>query len=321
MIVISGAAGFIGSCLLSRLNNKGYVDIVLVDDFSDSIKNRNIEGKKYNYKIDRNLFFQWAEKNQKFIQIIFHLGARTDTAETNEKIFETLNLNYSKKVWNFCVKYSIGLIYASSAATYGLGQFGYKDSHEIIPKLQPLNTYAKSKNEFDKWVLNRKEKPYFWTGLKFFNVYGPNEYHKKRMASVILQAFRQINSNGKMKLFKSHHSKFKDGEQLRDFIYVKDVVDVLCFLMINRKNNGIYNLGTSVTNSFLTLTEALFKLMNKKIRIEFIDIPQDIRHNYQYFTKASIERLRAIGYKNKFTPLKKGIQDYLKNYLENNAYY
>lgn len=321
MIVISGAAGFIGSCLLSRLNREGYIDIVLVDDFTNSIKNRNLKNKKYSYKIDRHSFFEWGAKNHKFIQVFFHIGARTDTIDVNVNTFRELNFNYSKRVWKFCAEHGIGLIYASSAATYGLGECGYKDDHEIIPELKPLNVYAKSKNDFDKWVLTKKNKPYFWIGLKFFNVYGPNEYHKKEMASVIFHAFNQINSTDQLKLFKSHNSKFKNGEQCRDFIYVKDVVDVLFFFMHHRKDSGVYNLGTSISNSFLSLAEIIFSCQKKNVKIEFIDIPKGIRNNYQYFTKASIQKLRDVGYTKPFISLKKGVKDYIENYLSKNAYF
>ena len=232
-----------------------------------------------------------------------------------------LNLSYTQRVWKSCSQYRIPLIYASSAATYGLGENGYKDSHSIIEDLKPLNLYGVSKNEFDKWALRQSEKPPFWAGLKFFNVYGPNEYHKKRMASVVFHAYNQINESGKVKLFRSHNPNFKDGEQLRDFIYVKDVIEVLIFLMQQQTESGIYNLGTGKARTFLDLTKAVFKAMNRTENIEFVDTPMDIRAKYQYFTQADMEKLRRAGYRQPFASLEEGVNDYVANYLINNKYY
>lgn len=244
MIVITGAAGFIGSCLVARLNEAGYNDLILVDDFSRLDKIRNLEGKIFSQKVERSEFHDWLRKEHRFVQFVFHIGARTDTTEFRKEIFDELNVRYSQEVWNNCVEFGLPLVYASSAATYGAGELGYSDDHAIVSKLHPLNPYGDSKNEFDQWALTQERAPYFWAGLKFFNVYGPNEYHKGRMASVILHAFRQINSTGGMKLFRSHRPDFKDGEQLRDFVYVKDVTNVCLFLMQHRKHPGLYNLGS-----------------------------------------------------------------------------
>lgn len=320
MIVVTGAAGFIGSCLLAGLEVAGYVDLVAVDDFSNAAKNKNLEGKALTAKVDRNDFFRWVEENHRFIQVIFHLGARTDTTEFNRQIFEELNISYSKRVWNLCVEFGLPLIYASSAATYGLGELGFEDNHSVIKNLKPLNPYGESKNEFDRWALDQATKPYFWSGLKFFNVYGPNEYHKGRMASVILHAFRQITQTGEMKLFRSHDKGYQDGEQLRDFVYVKDVVDVCIFLMETRKHSGIYNLGTGKARTFLDLTKATFKAMNKSENISFIDTPEDIRDKYQYFTEAEMAKMAGIGYNRPFHSLEDGVADYVGNYLLNNKY-
>jgi ADP-L-glycero-D-manno-heptose 6-epimerase len=320
MIVVTGSAGFIGSCMVSRLNSEGYNDIVLVDDFSKPEKNKNFEQKEFSKKVDRKDFIHWIKENQRFIQIIIHLGARTDTTEFNHEILNELNTEFSKNVFNACVEYGLPLIYASSAATYGLGEFGYADNHELSFKLKPLNPYGESKNEFDKWLLQQPKQPYFWAGLKFFNVYGPNEYHKGRMASVIMHAYNQIKTGGKMKLFRSHNPDYKDGEQLRDFIYVKDVVDVIYFLMQNRKNPGIYNLGTGKARTFLDLVRNTFKAMGVEENIEFVDTPVDIRDKYQYFTEARMDKLRSIGYTKPFTSLEDGIEDYVKHYLTTGAY-
>ncbi len=320
MIVVTGAAGFIGSCLLAGLQNAGYVDLVAVDDFSNSSKNKNLAGKKLTAKVDRKDFFRWIEDNHRFIQVIFHLGARTDTTEFNREIFQELNVDYSKKVWNLCVEFGLPLIYASSAATYGLGELGFEDNHSVIKNLKPLNPYGESKNEFDCWAVDQNTKPYFWSGLKFFNVYGPNEYHKGRMASVILHAFNQITQSGKMKLFRSHNSNYRDGEQLRDFVYVKDVVSVCIYLMETRKNSGIYNLGTGKARSFVDLTKATFDAMEKSEDISFVDTPIDIRDKYQYFTEANMAKLESIGYQKPFHTLEEGVADYVGNYLMTNKY-
>ena len=320
MIVITGAAGFIASNLVSKLNQENYKDIVVVDDFSNPEKNKNLDGKIIREKVHRDDFTQWIANNHRFVQFVFHLGARTDTTEFDKSIFDRLNLNYSKKVWRDCVNYGLPLIYASSAATYGDGAYGYADDHELAEKLKPLNPYGESKNDFDKWALQQASKPFYWAGIKFFNVYGPNEYHKGRMASVIFHAFKQIKETGKMKLFRSHHPDYKDGEQLRDFIYVKDVVDVLVYLMESRKKSGLYNLGTGKSRTFVDLTKATFKAMGKTPNIEFIDTPEDIRDKYQYFTEAKMDKLRAAGYEKAFTSLEDGIADYVKNYLLQGKY-
>jgi ADP-L-glycero-D-manno-heptose 6-epimerase len=321
MIIVTGAAGFIGSCLVTRLNEDGFNDLILVDDFSHPEKERNYSGKKYTQLVDRKEFIHWLKENHRFVQFVFHIGARTDTTEFNMAIFDELNLQYTKDVWNICCEFGLPLIYASSAATYGNGEFGYDDDHAVIPKLQPLNPYGISKNEFDKWAILQKKKPYFWVGLKFFNVYGPNEYHKGRMASVIFHAYNQISRTERMKLFRSHNSDFKNGEQLRDFIYVKDVSEVCMFLMHHRKDSGIYNLGTGKARTFLDLTKNTFKAMNKSQEIDFVDTPEDIRDKYQYFTEANMNKLRSIGYAKKFFSLEEGVNDYVRNYLIGQVYY
>jgi ADP-L-glycero-D-manno-heptose 6-epimerase len=320
MIVLTGAAGFIGSCLLSLLNSKGINDIIIVDDFTNTEKNKNLENKSFIEKVDRNVFFNWFKNQHENVDFVIHIGARTDTAEFNVAIFDELNLNYSKQIWNYCSAYNIPLIYASSAATYGLGEFGYIDDHNIVEKLKPLNPYGESKNNFDKWVLQQKEQPPFWAGLKFFNVYGPNEYHKGRMASVIFHTLGQVNENGCVKLFRSHRPDYKDGMQLRDFIYVKDLINIIIFLMENKPASGLYNLGTGKARSFLDLAKATFKAMKKTEKIEFIDTPVDIRDKYQYFTEANMDKLFNAGYHQAFFSLEDGIYDYVKNYLIPNKY-
>ncbi|HEX5001328.1 MAG TPA: ADP-glyceromanno-heptose 6-epimerase [Bacteroidia bacterium] len=320
MIIVTGAAGFIGSSLVSRLNEEGFNDIVVVDDFSNDQKNKNLEGKTFSQKVHRDEFIFWLRQNHKLTQFVFHIGARTDTTEFDVKIFDRLNLNYTKDVWNSCVEYGLPLVYASSAATYGDGAMGYDDDHNIIANLKPLNPYGTSKNDFDKWAIQQDKKPYFWAGLKFFNVYGPNEYHKGRMASVIFHTFNQVNNTGKVKLFRSHRDDYENGKQLRDFVYVKDVTSVCMFLMLDRKHSGIYNLGTGEARTFLDLANATFDAMEKPSNIEFIDIPADIRNTYQYFTEANMNKLREAGYDKPFYTLEEGIHDYVKNYLTENTF-
>ena len=322
MIVVTGAFGFIGSCLVEKLNEMGHTaDVLVVDDFYKDYKNENLEDKFIRDWIHRDIFMDWFERIHRSVDFVFHLGARTDTTEKDKKIFDELNLNYSKTLWEICTKYEIPIVYASSAATYGSGKNGYDDNHSLPSKLKPLNPYGVSKNDFDIWALKQKKQPPFWAGLKFFNVYGPNEYHKGRMASVIFHAYHQIKKTGEMRLFRSHKKGIKNGEQSRDFIYVKDVVDICYFLYKKRPANGLYNVGTGQARSFLDLVENTFKAMGKETNISFIDTPKDIRKNYQYFTEANMDKLRAAGYKKSFYSLEEGVKDYVANYLATKKYY
>jgi ADP-L-glycero-D-manno-heptose 6-epimerase len=321
MLVVTGAAGFIGSCLVGKLNSLGHTDLVLVDDFSKTEKYNNFSSKKFSLKVERSEFIDWLNKNASEIKCVFHIGARTDTTEFNVDIFNELNLNYTKSLWQICSTHKIPLIYASSAATYGLGEFGYDDDETKINSLKPLNPYGDSKNDFDKWAIQQTQMPPHWYGLKFFNVYGPNEYHKSRMASVIFHSFNQINSTGKVKLFRSHNPKYSDGGQLRDFVYVKDVVDVLAFLFEKHPKSGIYNLGSGKARSFSDLAKSTFNALGKTPDIEFIDTPIDIRDKYQYFTEANMAKLKAAGFTKEFTSLEEGVTDYVKNYLSKKTYY
>jgi len=320
-IVVTGAAGFIGSCLVGFLNSKGYNNIIITDDFSRFDKIPNLEGKKIIKQIERESFFSWLAENNPDIDFIFHIGARTDTTEFDYTIHQHLNVDYSQKVWQYCTEKKIPLVYASSAATYGAGEFGYSDNHELPFKLQPLNPYGISKNEFDKWALQQGSAPPFWAGLKFFNVYGPNEYHKGRMASVIWHSFNQVKKDGRVKLFKSHRPDFKDGQQLRDFIYVKDVLKVCYWLMQNSPASGIYNLGTGKARAFEDLVKATFACLDMPAKIDFIDMPGDIRDKYQYFTEADMSKLQHAGYHEPFYSLEKGVTDYVRHYLAAGLYY
>jgi len=320
-IVVTGAAGFIGSCLISELNKAGYDNIVAVDLFDNPEKNKNLISKQILHRIERTVFPEWLAVNAAYISCVYHIGARTDTAEFNYRILEQLNVTYSQKVWRLCTQNNIPLVYASSAATYGLGEHGYQDSEAIVGQLKPLNPYGESKNNFDKWAIAQTEKPPFWYGLKFFNVYGPNEYHKGRMASVIFHAYHQISKTGSMKLFRSHNPQYKDGEQLRDFIYVKDVVNICRFLMENKPKSGLYNVGTGKARTFLDLVRATFAAMSVPENIHFIDTPEDIRDKYQYFTQADMNKLHSAGYSQPFYNLESGVTEYVSEFLIKNRYF
>lgn len=320
-IVVTGAAGFIGSYLTGYLNNLGYEQLILVDDFTIVSKEANLTGKKYLQQIDRNVFIEWCRNNPGTVKHIFHLGARTDTTEMDYSVHKKWNLDYSKDIWEICTRQNIPLVYASSAATYGNGEHGYTDSHDIIKELQPLNPYGVSKNEFDIWALEQNAAPPFWAGIKFFNVYGPNEYHKGRMASVIFHAFNQIKQNGKVKLFRSHNPAYKDGEQIRDFIYVADIAGICTWLMQHTPANGLYNAGTGKARTFKALVHSIFDALNLPENIEFVDTPLDIRDKYQYFTEANMDKLHKAGYNIPFHTLEDGVKDYVINYLEESRYF
>lgn len=320
-IVVTGAAGFIGSCLVGYLNRQGFNNLILVDDFSKIDKISNLEEKRLTIKIDRDLFFSWLSENNPVINFVFHIGARTDTTEFDYAIHQRLNVEYSKNIWNYCTQKNVSLVYASSAATYGSGELGYNDDHEIIQDLHPLNAYGVSKNEFDKWAIKERLTPPFWAGLKFFNVYGPNEYHKGRMASVIFHSFNQIKAYNKVKLFRSHRPDYKDGEQLRDFIYVKDVIKVCYWLMENQPGSGIYNLGTGTARSFNDLVSSTYAGLGIPSKIEYIDMPEDIREKYQYFTEANMKKLRSAGYNDEFYSLENGVGEYIRNYLAHGKHF
>lgn len=337
IIVVTGAAGFIGSCMVQFLNDAGYYNIIMADDFGVEEKRDNWTNKEYTDIVERLSLIEWLQRHNTKVACFIHLGARTDTTEFNYAIHEELNVAYSKSVWQYCIEKKVPLIYASSAATYGAGEFGYEDNHEIPYKLTPLNPYGVSKNEFDKWALQQESHPPFWAGLKFFNVYGPNEYHKGRMASVIWHSFNQINKGGVVKLFKSHRPDFKDGQQLRDFIYVKDLINVIMWMMEksifnsqwsieetqtndqlttnSRLTNGLYNLGTGKARSFEDLVKATFAGLDLPAAIEYVDMPLDIRDKYQYFTEANMQKLKDAGYNKPFYSLESGVDDYVRNYL------
>lgn len=345
-ILLTGAAGFIGSYMTGFLNNQGYENLILVDEFDEEEKELNLHTKEFKVRVEREDLFEWLQKENPSVDFVFHLGARTDTTEFDYSIHEKLNVEYSKSIWNYCAEKNTPLIYASSAATYGSGELGYKDDHDLVTKLKPLNPYGVSKNEFDKWAIemsqesgagNQKSTPPFCAGLKFFNVYGPNEYHKARMASVVFHAYNQIQSTGKVKLFRSHKAEYKNGEQLRDFIYVEDVCKVMYWMMnkirsqesgvrsqesgLQPLTSGLYNLGTGRARTFIDLIKPIFASMNLSPNIDFIDIPPDIRDKYQYFTEADMSKLGKAGYKEGFYSVERGVGEYVKNYLLEKKYY
>ena len=319
MIIVTGACGFIGSALLGKLQELGYGELIAVDDFSHALKLPNLENKKLKARIDREDFPDWLDEHAQKVQFVFHIGARTRTNEFDWDVLNHLNVDYSKRLWNTCTQFSIPLIYASSAATYGSGEFGFDDSPEGRSRLKPMNPYGESKQLFDLWAEERASEgqhPPFWAGFKFFNVFGPNEYHKGRMASVVFHAFNQIKEKGEVSLFKSYREDYQDGGQRRDFVYVKDVLNVLIHFMENRKNSGIYNLGSGQAHTFLELATAVFEALNQVPNIKYVEMPEDIRGNYQYFTEASMNRVKNAGYSDSFWDFDQAIKDYVTGYLE-----
>ena len=317
MIVITGAFGFIGSALVQHLNDHGHgFDLIVVDDFYKDYKEPNLQDKIIREWIHRDIFLPWFEKSAKNVDLVIHMGARTDTAEQDVALFDKLNVDYSKEIWRICTEAQIPLIYASSAATYGDGRKGFSDDDALTPKLKALNPYGDSKLQFDNWVLKQKDTPPRWYGLRFFNVFGPNEYHKKRMASVVFHAFKQITQTGEMKLFRSHWDEYEDGHQMRDFIYIKDVVEVIRQLLHKEDTPpGIYNLGTGTARTFLDLVGAIFNAMGKDQHISFIDTPEDIRAAYQYYTQADMSKWKKTDIDVHFKDLEVNVEDYVKSYL------
>ncbi len=313
-IVVTGAAGFIGCNLVHRLNADGYSNLILVDEFDRFAKQSNLDQTQYSEQIDRKDFIDWLELRAESIDFIFHLGARTDTTEFDFSVLETLNTNYTKALWEICTRKDIPFLYASSAATYGPGNEGFNDDLSTLKDLKPLNPYGLSKHLFDMFVLEQQQTPSFWVGLKFFNVYGPYEQHKGRMASVVFHSYDQIKNNGVVKLFKSHKPEFHDGEQLRDFIFVGDVVNVCMFFFKNRKQSNIYNLGTGAARTFNDLVNAVFSALDLQPKIEYIPIPEDIRETYQYYTEANESKLISVGYNTPFTALEEGVKKTVATY-------
>lgn len=312
-IVVTGGAGFIGSCIVRTLNDMGIEDIVIVDNIGSTEKWKNIVNKKYTEYINKMHFLQKLSDIGK-IDAIIHMGACSATTELDFDYLYNNNFEYTKTLWNYCVENQIVFIYASSAATYGDGSNGFEDCDDIS-KLQPLNGYGYSKQIFDLWVKRQHIFPKQYVGLKFFNVYGPNEYFKGNMASVIFHSFNRIQNGEKIKLFKSYKEGYNDGEQLRDFIYVKDICKVIKFFLENPSKSGLFNLGTGKAQTFKELAIAVYKALDMPIEIEYIEMPVSLRPKYQYFTEARMDQLRRIGYNGHFCDLNEGAEDYVKNYL------
>jgi ADP-L-glycero-D-manno-heptose 6-epimerase len=316
MILVTGAAGFIGINTIISLNEKGIKDLILVDHFELNEKNEKLELFEYHSSLSINECESLLDNNSDFnIELVIHLGAITDTTCEDSKLLNKLNVNFSKKIWHYCTENNIKLIYASSAATYGIGDQGFDDDETEINKLKPLNKYGKSKNDFDFWAVNQSKCPSSWVGLKFFNVYGPYEDNKGKMASVVHWGLRKIYEEKSINLFKSLNTEFKDGNQTRDFIFVGDVVNIILFFKENELT-GIYNVGTGNPQTFSTLAETLFDSLNIPKKINFIDMPESLVDIYQYYTSANVKKLRTVGYIKKFTSLKDGIKiskDYFLN--------
>lgn len=321
MILITGAAGFIGSCVSQGLYQAGYDQQILVDDFSVSAKQANWQSKSQFERIDRAKLLNWLRQTRPQLDWIVHLGARTDTAEQDVALFDRLNLHYTQALWQWCQEEGVPFLYASSAATYGDGSLGFQDTHAVVADLKPLNPYGWSKQQFDQWALKQVQSPPRWMGVKFFNVYGPNEYHKGRMASVIFHTFQQIKRTGGMKLFRSHRPDYAHGEQKRDFLFVMDLVKVIRFLIEHSVPDGLYNLGTGKARTFNDLAINTFHSLGLEPDIQYIDTPVDIRASYQYFTEADMSKLRGVGFQAKFTSLEEGIKTYVQQYLSLGKYY
>ena len=319
MIIVTGAAGFIGSAFVWQLNTMGIEDIIVSDKLRTEDKWLNLAKRKYYDWVDKDELFNYLETTDEKITAIIHMGACSATTEKDMDFLMDNNYEYTKKLWDYAIKKDAVFIYASSAATYGDGELGYNDEIDLEghTALRPLNKYGYSKKIFDVWALKQKKTPKKWFGLKFFNVYGPQEYHKGRMASMVFHTFNQYNAEKGVKLFKSHKEGYKDGYQLRDFVYIKDVTNVMYFLMKEEgAPNGVYNLGTGGARAFYELAKLTVESMNGDANgIKFVDMPEDLRGKYQYFTEAKMEKLKKAGYNAGFTSLEEGIKDYVQNYL------
>jgi ADP-L-glycero-D-manno-heptose 6-epimerase len=317
MIVVTGALGFIGSVIVKMLNDMGVSDILIVDRFRDSGKWLNVRGLKFKDQMTPEQFMKVADyqAGSGKYKAIYHMGACSATTEQNMDFLYENNVRFSRQLFDICSQYNIPICYASSAATYGDGENGYDDDHQKVSSLRPLNPYGYSKQLFDQWVLEKDHFPQYWYGVKFFNVYGPNEYHKGRMSSVVYQSYNQIRQNGVVKLFKSYKDGYQDGQQLRDFVYVKDVVRAMLQLIAQKAPCGIYNLGSGKARSFYDLVDATYKAMGEKTNIEFIEMPNDLRQQYQYYTQAKMDKLARALPDFKFHTLEDGVKDYVQNHL------
>lgn len=321
MIIVTGGAGFIGSALIWKLNQRGISDILVIDRLGTSEKWKNLVNLQFNDYLDKESFITKLESDNfgNSIDTIFHLGACSSTTEKDADYLIENNFHYSVRLAQRCLKMNTRFIYASSAATYGSGENGYNDDENLIKSLKPLNMYGYSKQLFDLYALRMG-----WlkriVGLKYFNVFGPNEYHKGDMRSLVCKSYPKVQDFGKIDLFKSHNRNYRDGEQLRDFIYVKDAVEMTLHFYDNKDIGGIFNIGTSKEHSWNDLAYAMFKACEKEPNIEYIEMPEQLKPKYQYFTRADITKLRETGYKHKCWPLNEAIKDYVTNYLQAERY-
>jgi ADP-L-glycero-D-manno-heptose 6-epimerase len=319
MKIITGGAGFIGSAICWRLNSLGFNDIIIVDSDIEGTKKNNLQELKYSEFIDKDTFVNRIDEFSGKADILYHMGACTSTTETDMDYLMKNNFEYSKHLAEWAIRNKVRFIYASSGATYGDGSLGFDDDHSLIPKLKPLNKYGLSKQMFDLWLIenNLIDKV---VGLKYFNVFGPNEYHKGEMRSMVCKQYNQILKAGKMKLFKSYKAEYKDGEQKRDFIYVKDAVEMTVFFEGNKNISGIFNIGSGNAYTWNSLAHSIFKAMNLEPWIEYVDIPDNIKNQYQYYSCADISKLREAGFKKEITELEHAVEDYVVNYLSPNKY-
>ena len=321
MIIVTGGAGFIGSAIIAALNKRAITDILIVDEPGCTQKQKNLDNLSFTEYREKNDFLKMVieKKIPAPIQAVFHMGAISSTTETNVPLITKNNYEYTKLLAQWTIEADIRFIYASSAATYGDGQDGFDDDEQKLDTLKPLNLYGDSKHMFDLWAREAKLLDKI-AGLKYFNVFGPNEYHKAGMRSFVLKAFEQINEKGKVALFKSYDPKYENGEYVRDFIYVKDAVDMTLFFYDNPKVNGLFNIGTGIARTWNDLVKATFAAMGKPVNIEYIDMPDSIRSQYQYYTKANITKLKAAGYEKQTTTLENAVKDYVQNYLKKNEF-
>ena len=314
MIIVTGGAGFIGSCVVRTLNDAGRKDIIIVDNIAETDKWMNMRNKQFIKYVHKSKFLEELPSYEG-VEAIIHMGAQSSTTERDFDYLWENNFEYTKALWNYCAEKQISFIYASSAATYGDGSQGFDDKTSI-DVLQPLNGYGYSKQLFDLWVMHQaKVKPAQAAGLKFFNVYGPNEYFKGSMASMVFHGFNQIKADGEIRLFKSCNPDYEDGGQLRDFVYVKDICSVIMFLLEHKNVNGLFNVGTGRAQSFRELAEATFEALGLEPNIKYIDMPEKLRGKYQYYTKAEMQKLRDMGYDKPFADLQQGVTDYVQNHL------